>query len=86
MFKVLMFITTVLTSLGLYLSAANAETCSRMCDPARSRPCGKSCIPKDNNCTMSWTTACVGTKENRPSINFENPKHLDKAPTSSQAQ
>jgi hypothetical protein len=95
MFRIGMFIANGLIVLGLILGYANAakaegllfstakaETCSRYCDPARSRPCGKSCIPKDNNCTKDWTTACVGKRPESAAINFENPKHVDKAPQS----
>ncbi len=63
-----------------FVVQAQAKECSKMCDPARSRPCGNSCISKFNKCRKSWTTACVGTKEENEVDGqsfFSNPTHKD---------
>jgi hypothetical protein len=36
-----------------------APGCSRMCDPAKSKPCGMSCISKEFTCHKPVATACV---------------------------
>lgn len=59
-----------------------AESCSRYCNPERSKPCGNACIPLQNNCRKSWTTACVGERpaSERGGKVYANPTKVDKAP------
>lgn len=53
----------IILALAVLVSGATASAeCTRMCDPAKSKPCGKSCISKDFKCTKPVTTACVGKK------------------------
>lgn len=59
-----------------------AESCSRYCNPERSKPCGGACIPLANNCRKSWTTACSGERpaSERGGKVYANPTKVDKAP------
>ena len=61
------------------ITSAYAKECSRYCNPAKSKPCGRGCISKSLNCRKSWTTACVGIRENvKPK--GTKPKHTEMAP------
>lgn len=50
---------------GLVATARGAESCKRYCNPDVSKPCGASCIPKDNYCRKNWTTSCAGVRPDR---------------------
>ena len=66
----------------LVASVAQADNgCTKMCDPAKSRPCGRSCINKDLNCKYDWATTCSGVKEDqKQGFSADQVKHVDKAP------
>jgi len=36
--------------------------CCKYCDPDASKPCGDSCISKDNNCNKGSGCACRGPR------------------------
>ena len=52
-------------------------TCTRYCDPAKSKPCGKSCISKYFTCRTSWTTACSGKRTSADEPGYENPTKIE---------
>lgn len=59
--------------------SANA-TCTRYCNPAVSKPCGKACISKYFACHKPTTTACSGTNPNSTGKPiYKNPKHVEPA-------
>jgi hypothetical protein len=74
-------LTIILTLFGAVDASA---VCTRYCNPNVSKPCGKSCISKYNQCHKPWTTACSGTNPNSGSKPVYNtPKHVE--PTSPEA-
>jgi hypothetical protein len=58
---------------------SNAADCPRYCDPAKSKPCGASCISNDRQCHKSWTTSCVGVRPSGGKV-FETPKFMTERP------
>lgn len=64
-----------------YEVAFGAESCSKYCPPATSKPCGMSCISLHVNCRKSWTTACVGERPQSAKPIYATPKHVDTPPT-----
>lgn len=73
----LLFVTMLLAS------SANAAgpLCSKYCNPEASKPCGNACIPKGSICHKAWTTACSGERPKASGVSFDNPKHVDVAPS-----
>ena len=78
--KFFVIISIVAATLTFYIQA-NAETCARMCDPKRSKPCGGGCIQLDANCHKDWTTSCVGVRKSAGKPIYANPTKVDKPPT-----
>jgi hypothetical protein len=65
----------IATAVLLVASSANAA-CEKMCNPEKSRPCGRSCISKYSRCTKPTTTTCVGVAEDNK-VNYTNPKKVE---------
>lgn len=62
---------------ALFTAAAHAETCTKYCNPERSRPCGNACVALGSSCHKPTTTACVGARTKKVSQNYTNPKHVE---------
>ena len=66
-----------ITAATVMLITLNANAaCEKMCNPEKSRPCGRSCISKYSRCTKPTTTTCVGVAEDNK-VNYANPKHVE---------
>lgn len=57
-----------------------AQSCTRYCDPAVSKPCGRACISKSLTCRKSWTTACEGKRPATSKPGFEKPTFVSEPP------
>lgn len=67
----------------LILLAASSVHATTYCNPERSKPCGKGCIPKDRACHKSWTTSLVGERPSAGSgLTYEHPTYVKEAPIS----
>ena len=69
---------------GMLASSAHAaDNCSQYCDPAKSTPCGNACISKHKTCRKSWSTACVGIRDEQvKGYKPSEVKHVNQAPGS----
>lgn len=62
---------------------SKAATTTKYCNPDKSKPCGKGCIPLAKQCHVPWTTSKVGINPNKGSGPvYANPTYQETAPTS----
>ncbi len=67
----------------LVLFTAVSAHAVRYCNPSRSHPCGKGCIPLDSRCTKNWSTSISGENPNsggKQHYSDDQVKHVDVAP------
>ncbi len=69
--------------LMIITSLEASATCTSMCNPQVSTPCGKGCISKWKSCHIPWTTACPGVRTSSSKPSYKTPKHVE--PNSAEA-
>ena len=73
-----LFLALIVIMFGLAAKAAPTAYCTK----GVSKPCGRVCISEWKTCRKSWTTATFGERPTSAKKGYDNPKFVEKAPTS----